>query len=286
MERREICQKCSQPNSFACTMCIRCGEPFTAKMGKSSKFTVTNSSSGIDVVFDPTVELPTEWDTSQECVNLSEDLVKLKMRCMQQREFDKQTLVDGICYNCGRVLWSTNTTTLITPPNGLDADNAPASAYVQSVPNCKVHFVATDCDEKRYCCYYCKSKHVPVDQYVGDIFSKDGSVKPISDWDMKKPEPISALRNHHERHQVSLCRLYSKTVKDAGVSQYKHIQGEVNSVRKLDKHFYGLFGFLACKSESLYVTVYGKTRRMGFFVKIKFDVYLISSSLELTYLQV
>ena len=34
-----------------------------------------------------------------------------------------------------------------------------------------------------------------------------------------------------------------------------------------------------------YVTVYEKTRHMGFFVKIKFDVYLISSSLELTYLQ-
>ena len=76
--------------------------------------------------------------------------------------------------------------------------------------------------------------NVPLDQHVGDIFSKDGSVKPISDWDMKKPEPISALHNHHERHQVSLCRLCSKTVKDAGVSQYKHIQGEVNSVRKLD----------------------------------------------------
>ena len=35
-----------------------------------------------------------------------------------------------------------------------------------------------------------------------------------------------------------------------------------------------------------YVTVYGKTRHMGFFVKIKLDVYLISSTLELTYLQV
>ena len=36
----------------------------------------------------------------------------------------------------------------------------------------------------------------------------------------------------------------------------------------------------------IFVTVYGKTRHMGFFVKIKFDVYLISSTLELTYLQV
>ena len=35
-----------------------------------------------------------------------------------------------------------------------------------------------------------------------------------------------------------------------------------------------------------YVTGFGKTRHMGFFVKIKFDVYLISSTLELTYLHV
>ena len=90
--------------------------------------------------------------------------------------------------------------------------------------------------------------------HVADIFNKDGSVKPISDWDMKKPDPISALTSSYERQQVSLCRLFSKTVKDAGVSQSddKHIQGEVNSGRKLDKHFYGLFGFLACKNESIY----------------------------------
>ena len=64
-------------------------------------------------------------------VNFSEELLaKLKMRCMQQREFDKQALVDGMCYNCGCVLWSTNKSTLISPPNGLDADSAPASAYL------------------------------------------------------------------------------------------------------------------------------------------------------------
>ena len=39
-------------------------------------------------------------------------------------------------------------------------------------------------------------------------------------------------------------------------------------------------------AQQLYVTGFGKIRHMGFFVKIKFDVYLISSTLELTYLQV
>ena len=44
--------------------------------------------------------------------------------------------------------------------------------------------------------------------------------------------------------------------------------------------------FMVTIVQPIYVTGFGKTRHMGFFVKIKFDVYLISSSLELTYLQV
>ena len=35
-----------------------------------------------------------------------------------------------------------------------------------------------------------------------------------------------------------------------------------------------------------YVTGFGKTLRMGFFVKTEFDASLISSTLELTHLQV
>ena len=36
----------------------------------------------------------------------------------------------------------------------------------------------------------------------------------------------------------------------------------------------------------LYVTGFGKTLRMGFFQKIEFDAWLISSSMELTLVQV
>ena len=69
-------------------------------------------------------------------VNVNEDLLtKLKMRCMQQREFDKLALVDGMCYSCGRLLWSTNTSTLTNPPNKMDPDCAPASAYLRAVSN-------------------------------------------------------------------------------------------------------------------------------------------------------
>ena len=48
---------------------------------------------------------------------------------------------------------------------------------------------------------------VPIEQH-GDIFNRDGTVKPLSDWDMTKPSPISALTSNYEKHQISLCRLF------------------------------------------------------------------------------
>ena len=39
-------------------------------------------------------------------------------------------------------------------------------------------------------------------------------------------------------------------------------------------------------ADGIYVTGFGKTLRMGFFVKTEFDASLISSTLELTHLQV
>ena len=50
---------------------------------------------------------------------------------------------------------------------------------------------------------------------------------------------------------VQLCGLFSTTVKDAGVSQWHHIQGEINAIHKLDRHYYGMFGFLASKDNSI-----------------------------------
>ena len=39
-------------------------------------------------------------------------------------------------------------------------------------------------------------------------------------------------------------RVFSTVVKDAKQHQWCHMQGEINSLHKLDKHYYGLFGFM------------------------------------------
>ena len=36
------------------------------------------------------------------------------------------------------------------------------------------------------------------------------------------------------------------------MSQYHHIQGEINAIKKLDRHFYALFGFMAVKDSDIF----------------------------------
>ena len=101
---------------------------------------------------------------------------------------------------------------------------------------------ANSLKQRWFSCAYCKNGLIPPDQHVGDVFSAiKGLVKPVKDWNMKLPCEIEALMNKYEHGQVSLCGLLSNTVKEAGVSKYHHVQGEVNAIAKLDHHYYGLF---------------------------------------------
>ena len=59
------------------------------------------------------------------------------------------------------------------------------------------------------------------------------------------PSQVICLKTEFEKCQVALCGIFSTTVKkDAKRHQWRHIQGEVNTLHKLDKHYYGMFGFL------------------------------------------
>ena len=60
--------------------------------------------------------------------------------------------------------------------------------------------------------------------------SDDGDLLPVQEWQMKRPSVLAALNNQYERDQVGLCGLFSTTVKDAGVSQWHHIQGRGENI--------------------------------------------------------
>ena len=54
------------------------------------------------IAFDESIELPNEWDISQETLNLSEDLLSAcARRVCQQHTFDSKSPGVGICYGCG-----------------------------------------------------------------------------------------------------------------------------------------------------------------------------------------
>ena len=71
--------------------------------------------------------------------------------------------------------------------------------------------------------------------------------KPVSQWNMKLLNSVANLANRYERGQVLLCGLFSTVVKDDEISRFSHVQGEINSLGKLDRHYYSMFGFLASK---------------------------------------
>ena len=133
--------------------------------------------------------------------------------------------------------------------------DAPANAFLKAVDNCSLTFEHNSTKKKWYSCAYCKTNQMPAELYVGDVLdgSESSILKPVKLWDMQKPQPIAELSNRYETGQVSLCGLFSSTVKKATVSQYQHILGEVNSITKLDRHFHGMFGFLAIKKDDINV---------------------------------
>ena len=171
-----------------------------------------------------------QWEHSPPCVNVDDHLLEVcSRRIAQQRTYDTKPLGTAVCYRCGHMLWTCvgGHTFLVNKPSGTSEDEAPASAYLRAVPNCTAGFVYTErgdsTKERWYCCAYCKSNEIPLDHHVGDVFDATMSDKPVHEWDMTLPTDLQALANQYERGQTSLCGLFSSTVKEASVSQYRHM---------------------------------------------------------------
>ena len=49
------------------------------------------------------------------------------------------------------------------------------------------------------------------------------------------------------------CGLFSTVVKDAEMSKFSRVQREIISLGKLDRRYYGVFGFLASKDEGIWI---------------------------------
>ena len=94
---------------------------------------------------------------------------------------------------------------------------------------------------KMYSCSVCSSFKLPTEYSLKFHVGKTEKSS-TSEWDMVYPSEITSLKSEVERCQVAPCGIFSTTVKDAKKHQWRHIQGEVNALHKLDKHYYGMFG--------------------------------------------
>ena len=257
--RAKLCKVCGAVNNVRAMACISCGERFR-KRGRPRGTTRQAGYGRQCPEFHDTIELPTDWCHSNELVNIDDELLDAcARRISQQRTFDRKPLGLAVCYGCGHLLWSRvdgGHTFLVDKPSGMSEDEAPASAYLRAVPSCTVGFVYTErgtsTKERWYSCPYCRCNTIPSNQHVGCVLDPSLNVKPINEWDMSFPMEIHSLANQYERGQISICGLFSNTVREASMTQYHHFQGEVNAITKLDKHYHGLFGFLVVKDSDIW----------------------------------
>ena len=196
-------------------------------------------------------DLTTKWNTNGPSLSVSNELLKRgKRRIGQQVRFDSKPLGVAMCYCCGSILWSKVDGSCHTNLVDIDIseENIPALAYKRAMLQDNtgdLPYVHTN--GKLYSCSNCKvfesPEDLPIVFHVGKV-TDDNSTLPVTEWEMVYPSCLTALANQYERSQIALCALFSTTVKDAKQHQWKHVQGEVNSLHKLDKHYYGMFGFL------------------------------------------
>ena len=89
-------------------------------------------------------DLPMEWDTCPEYVNISETMLKrCTQRLAQKQRFDLKPLGEALCWQCGKILWTGvdgSHHICVEPPVGLTSKDAPAMAYKRAVPNCQLSF--------------------------------------------------------------------------------------------------------------------------------------------------
>ena len=187
--------------------------------------------------------IPSAWDTE---LSLSNNLLaRAKKRIGQQVRFDAKPLGTAMCYCCGSILWSRvdNSHTHLVK---LDLDDTviPAVAYQRAMEASSKGFLDYwHKSGKLYSCSVCKSFKNSAEYIVTFHIGKTNTVSTI-EWDMAYPPEVTCLKTEVEKCQVALCGIFSTTIKDAKKHQWHHIQGEVNALHKLDRHYYGMFGFL------------------------------------------
>lgn len=161
------------------------------------------------------------------------------MRAFGQRHSAKP-LFDGMCYNCGMMLFGrvSEGRKFLIRKDALTTCQAPVDNLFEGPP--VLPFKKSDV--QWYSCKLCRKG-------IRQLFP---CVDPETGF-QKVPKEMENLKTPYERGQVSLCGLLSTTLKRADPFRkvWPHIPGEVNILHKLNRHYYGMYGFLVAKEKPL-----------------------------------
>ncbi|XP_065058005.1 uncharacterized protein LOC135685854 isoform X1 [Rhopilema esculentum] len=180
-------------------------------------------------------------DGPQFC-NVPDCTGRLKGMRQASSELASQPIFKYICYNCGRLIPYSkhrNHVNYVTfDPLGIGYETPPVLDLYDTIGE-----LAYQNNRGRWTsCRTCKSG--PIELYNA---ADPGTGK------LYVPEPLRDLVSPYEKGQISLAGIISKIVKPRSdrFKVWEHFQGDVITRSKYDSHYYGMYGFMVKRDESV-----------------------------------
>lgn len=181
-------------------------------------------------------------DQNKSCLfehaNMLLDQGKLySMRLFGERHSAKP-LFDGLCYNCGMMLFGrvSEGHKFLIRSDAINTDQVPVEGLYENKPT--LTYKKTE-----VAFYSCKVCSKGICQLFPCIDPRTGY--------QNVPKELENLKTSYEHGQVSLCGLFSTILKRADPFRrvWPHFSGEVNILHKLNRHYYGMYGFMVAKEK-------------------------------------
>lgn len=145
-----------------------------------------------------------------------------------------KNIIQAMCANCGRLLYGDkiNYHKFVVEKSKTGFDSAPFTHRNGSINS---DLPTEHSADKFYACRHCKDKNFQSDLY------------PLSPPGVSNEIPLQLVDlTTQEKSQISLCSIYSTTVKKSNINQrtFIHKMGELNAVSKSLQEIGGMYGFV------------------------------------------
>ena len=179
--------------------------------------------------------------TNCDKLNMSDDELRLWKRYYdRQQHLANLPLFDGICYKCGKLLFSKVRVHFFKRNKDNIDQIAPIALKFTQLPDIPYETA----DRRQWYCYRKCFHNMPLCPSYAD--------PAMDNTDM--PPALKALPTTAAKRVGFLCSIYSSTFRKHNPyqHQWRHIQVGVTVSHKTDRHYYGMFGYFTTRSPSNY----------------------------------